>query len=737
MELTDLDAVIQSIDALQGRIQAVTHVTSREAKFGELSRPLSPKIQTAFPPQLYSHQVESVEAWRLGSDVVVTSGTGSGKSVCYMLPIAESMESEPAARALVLYPTKALAQDQLDKFTSALGPIGIRSAVYDGDTPARQRAPIRKSAHVVLTNPDMVHVSILPAHEQWGHFLRSLRVIVIDELHTYRGVFGAHVANVLRRLLRLCRWYGSNPTVIMASATLRDPLAVAEAFLGRPMKSITDDGGPQGERRLYWISTDDEDGTVIKPSKLVAHSVCELIRAGAKTLVFCRSRISTEMVVKEIRSLLGTDEHGSVDSYRGGYSAKERRDIEQRFMRGSLAALVATNAMELGVDIGSVDCVVLDGVPGRVASFWQQVGRAGRGGRSSAALIVAHDDPLEQFFLRNPSLMTEGVIESSSIAVDQQQVQRSQLRCAAYERPISPDEVQRFWPNAIDRLRDMEQTGELQFSAERWFYPSHDAPAKNVNIRGSSSDSVVLIAAGEELGNMERWRAIQQAHAGAVYLHRGQSYLVDELDLVGNRANVHKADVPHFTMPIVQSIIEPDFTISEDANVSLVAAKVTTAMLGYRTIDLESRVVLSETSLEMPAQTLHTIALHIAWPARLDEEMLDDIVATHGLQHALHTVAPIIAGCDRQDLGSAWYGLFAPSMESAVFLFDTVEGGIGLCESLFARHRDLLHAAKKMLSECPCEDGCPRCLLSSTCESGNENLSKRLTLTRLESMLDG
>ncbi len=737
MELARLEAAIQSIEELQGRMQSVTPLAAKAPVFADLSVSLRAEVAECFPSTLYSHQAASVEAWRQGRDVVVTSGTGSGKSLCYMLPIAQTMMSEPSARALVLFPTKALAQDQLGKFVSSLGHLGVRTSTYDGDTPARQRAPIRKSAHVVLTNPDMLHVGILPAHEQWGHFLRSLRVIVVDELHSYRGVFGAHVAHVLRRLLRLCRWYGSSPQVIMASATLRHPDVIARSFLGRDAQAITEDGGPQGERRIYWISTDDADGIVISPTKLVARTTTELVRAGAKALIFCRSRVSTEMAVRQIRSQLAPNEVDMVDSYRGGYSAKERREIEQRFLSGSLSALVATNAMELGVDVGAIDSVILHGIPGRVASFWQQIGRAGRGGQPSIALAIAHDDPLEQFYLRNPSYLTNAVVESSAVAVDQPHIRQPQLRCAAYERPISSDEQLRYWPNALGQLKDMEQAGEIQFSADRWFYPSHDSPAKNVNIRGASSDTVQLIVSGEELGSMEYWRAIQQAHAGAIYMHRGQTYVVENLDLNARQASLRRADTNTYTMPIVQSIVEPEITVESSENIALVAAKVTTAMLGYRTIDLESRTIIGETALDMPTQALQTISLQVTWPVNMNDEMLGDITAMHGLQHVLHTVAPAIAGCDRQDFGSAWYGLFAPTMESAVFLFDVVEGGIGLSESLYAKRNELLLAAQHLLAGCGCDDGCPRCLLSSSCESANENLSRRLTLERLNLMLDG
>ncbi|MEQ1822779.1 MAG: DEAD/DEAH box helicase [Fimbriimonadaceae bacterium] len=721
------------------QIVHVEEIASRLATFAPIPARLDPHIfetlQAKGIEQLYAHQAQACEAALDGKDVMIVTGTNSGKTLCYALPTLHQCIQEPMARALYVFPTKALAQDQLKRMSDLL-PEGIRAGTYDGDTAASQRGSIRKLAHIILSNPDMLHVGVLPNHENWVTFLKNLRYIVIDEMHTYRGVFGSHVANVLRRLLRLCEWHRNRPQIIACSATIANPLSAFRRLTSREPVLIDEDASPQGRRTfIFWNPPPLKDAERASANVTSAHIVSDLVERGFTSLAFCRARISTELVLVQARKDLG-DKANLVESYRGGYTPKERRQIEKAVRTGKLKGLIATNAMELGVDIGDLDAVVMNGYPGSISSFWQQAGRAGRGSKDGLAIMVAHDDPLEQFLLREPSLLFDKPVESVTINNENPQILSRQLLCAAHERPLSPAELSNFGDSAIGIAEDMDRSGELSYRAGLFYYPAFSPPAPGVNIRGASGSEIVLMCEGEQLGTMERNRALQNAHTGAIYLHRGQSYFVRSLDLDQGIATVIPTDANYYTQPVTQATVEELSRLERSGPFSLVGLKVTDQVIAYRKKLHDGNRVFDIVDLDLPPQTFETLAIRLDLPELPfdDDDPSAAISSVHGLEHALIAVAPLLAGCDRNDLGSAWYGVSPDTLQPAVFVFDRVPGGVGLTERLFQMLDAWLASAVDLLTSCPCKEGCPACLMSSRCEAANEYLSKKGTIELLRSV---
>jgi DEAD/DEAH box helicase domain-containing protein len=729
------------------QLSRVEEMPPRDPIYGNHTYALHPLIAKRLKElgieSLYSHQAQSFDSWSEGKNVLVTTGTNSGKTLCYNLPALQTCLTEPAARCLYLFPTKALAQDQLSKLND-LAPSSIRSSTYDGDTAKSSRSTIRKSAHIVLTNPDMLHLGILPQHESWSSFLRSLRLLVLDELHVYRGVFGSHVANVLRRLLRLCDWYGARPQIIACSATIGNPQELFEKLTGRTAAGITEDGSPSGGRTfIFWNPPELSPGRRASANFVSAQILSNFAAVEKRTLVFSRSRNSAELVLRYARkraSDLDEFPPEALESYRAGYTVKERREIERSLFTGKLLGLSATNAMELGVDVGSLDAVVMNGYPGTASSFWQQAGRAGRGTKSGIAIMVAHDDPLEQFLVRQPDLLLEAGHESVALNPQNPTILAKHLLCAAHERPIAPSELEEFGPASVSTAESLDRSGELVFQAGLFYYPQIGSPAADVNLRGSSGDSIRILVDGQELGAMERWRAMTSAHKGAVYLHRGSTYLVQDLDLDQAIAYATQEKVDFYTQAVSHSVIDPRVPVREttlgQAVASLCAVSVTDQVQEFRRKSLDGDTVLSIEPLDLPPTTFDTVGVRFDLPPLIGgDDYLDAIGGVHGLEHALLAVAPLLAGCDRSDVGSAWYSVFPDTLRPAIFVFDRTPGGVGLCEKLFDSLGGWLKASLQLLASCSCQDGCPSCLLSPRCESSNETLNKKNAMALLRALV--
>ena len=728
---------------LKSQIAHVETYPPRKAVYGDLQHPLHSSLAEALEKnglsRFFSHQAEAYDAAMDGHDVIAVTGTNSGKTLCYNLPAIQWSLTEPAARMLYLFPTKALAQDQLGRLEKLL-PTSVRAGTYDGDTPHNQRSSLRRLAHIVLTNPDMLHVGILPGHELWLKFLKSLRLIVIDEMHVYRGVFGSNVANVLRRLLRLCEWHRSRPQIIACSATIGNPSELFESLTGRRGKLIDTDGSPKGNRTfVFWNPPEIGEGHRLSTNLVSSEIVAMLAERGQRTLAFSRARISSELVLKYTRERLskaGRVEPGQVESYRAGYTPKERRQIEKAVFKGELLALSATNAMELGVDIGGLDAVVMNGYPGSIASFFQQAGRAGRGTHDGLAILVAQNDPLEQFLTREPETVLQAKNESVVLNSSNPQILSQHLLCAAHERPLSPSELEPFGSNALELAEGLDRSGELSFRNGMFFYPSHEPPAPNINIRGTRGDQIVLMHNGIELGTMEQWRAMQNAHEGAIYLHRGGTFISVELDLDTGVAHLEPFSSDYYTQPIVQSVIDPQVLIAEQGSTALSGVRVTTAVLGFKRKAIEGDMMLGIENLDLPPQTYETIAVSISLPnSHADEDPAAYIGGVHGVEHALMALAPLLAGCDRGDLGSSWYAFHPETRSPAVFVYDQTPGGVGLCEKLFDTFTGWLSGAQQLLRSCACQTGCPACLYSARCEVNNEALDKQAAIRIFKSML--
>lgn len=752
-----LDALVEQVlidPAIQGDIQR-HDIPPRAAVFAQPKSEMHPRLRTKLLQlglsRLYVHQAAAFDAALSGRDVCLVTSTSSGKTLGYNLPVIQTCLAEPAVHALYLYPTKALAHDQLLKLEQVLPGEDLRAGVYDGDTALAARSFIRKNAQIVLTNPDMLHIGILPQHETWSKFLRRLRFIVIDEMHVYRGIYGSHFGGVLRRLLRLCEWYGARPQIIASSATLANPTDLFTRLTSRSPLVIDDDGAPSGRRMLLLVSPSArdfsldapaEDQGVVRPrpNAVVAHLMARLTSSGARVLAFSRSRTTTELVLRAARGKLEAmgGKPAWIEGYRGGYTPRERREIENRLRADKVHALVSTSAMELGVDIGHLDAVLLNGYPGSIASFWQQVGRAGRGSRDALAIYVAHDDPLEQYLVRFPETLLGAPIEAATTNPENPDILGPQLFCAAYERPIAPSELGLFGESAIGLAETLESQGRFAFSGGMFFWTGASPPAPQFALRGLSSETVRLVCLGEEVGQMEQWRAATEAHEGAVYLHRDRSFVVSDLDLLDGVALLEEREVNYYTQPILQSAVHPRKELAArqrgEFRATLVQVEASLHLTGYREISLSGEEPIAHETASAAAQIFATVAVRLDLPA-LDENPTGiEVAPIHGLEHALMAVAPLLAGCEGGDLGSAWYVTYAETLAPAIFVFDRAPGGIGLADRLFTDLARWLEAARTLLVSCPCARGCPACLLSSRCESGNQMLDKQGALLLLEQL---
>ena len=731
---------------ISDQISFIKEVEPRRARYAiprsKFHASLQERLNKLEIEKLYTHQAESYDHAMAGKDLMVVTGTNSGKTLCYNLPAIQICIAEPAARCLYLFPTKALAQDQLSRLEALLPGPEVRVGTYDGDTPPNQRSSIRRLSHMILTNPDMLHVGILPGHENWTKFLKSLRVIVIDEMHVYRGVFGSNVANVVRRLLRLCEWHRNRPQIIGCSATIGNPEELFHKITGRRPTLIDNDGSPSGKRTFVFFNPPElGNGQRLSANLATSEILTSLAEVGQRCLAFSRARISAELVLRY--SQKRAEEGGlvspkKIESYRAGYTPKERREIEKALFKGDLLALSSTNAMELGVDVGALDAVIMNGYPGTASSFWQQAGRAGRGTRDGLAIFVAHDDPLEQFLVREPEILLNSRIENVAVNPENKQILGQHLICAAHERPISPSELTRFGQKGIEVAEELDRSGELEFRAGLFFYPSMEPPALKVNIRGGGAEQIRLVTDQEEIGTMERWRALTSAHAGAVYLHRGVSFVVRDLLLNQGIAELEQRQVNYYTQSITQSVLDPKKAFREsllfNVEAGLAGVNVTDMVIGYRTKSLDGDTVIGIEDLDLPPSSYDTICVRLDLPS-IDEEadMQTEIGAIHAVEHV--AVAPIIAGCDRGDLGSAWYAMFHDTMKPAVFIFDRTPGGVGLCEKLFDSLTGWIRAALQILVSCDCTEGCPACLLSARCEAYNETLNKPRAVELLKMMV--
>jgi DEAD/DEAH box helicase domain-containing protein len=732
-----------------GRIVAESAEAERKAKRVALPASLDPAFAEALRAsgveRLYSHQRQALRA-AASRNLVITSGTASGKSLAFNLPVLDGIARDSKRRALYLYPTKALAQDQARKL-GALRPPGLREAIYDGDTPREERPAIRRRSNLVLTNPDMLHVGILPNHKSWGDFLANLGWVVVDEAHTYRGVFGSHVANVLRRLRRLARAYGSEPRFLLASATIANPVGLAEELVGTPFELIDDDGAPSTGREIaMWNPPLIDKATGARRSALgeAADLLAELVSHGVRTICFLKSRRGIELIQRFARESLearGKPELAArIAPYRGGYTPQQRREIEARLAAGELLAVVATDALELGIDIGELDAAICVTFPGTVASLRQMWGRAGRR-RRGLAVYVAGQDALDQFFCRHPEEFLERPVEAAILDHDSEQIASRHMVAAAYELPLSEEDADVFGEGWRQRAQRLMAAGELRQAGGRVMPRSSEFVAAKIPLRSASPDSVAVIErdSGEMLGLVESERAFTTIHPGAVYLHLGRSYEVEQLDVAGRRAVVSRFDGDWYTRPkketeiYVERVREQRQTSGVELHFGEVS--VSEQVIAYQRVSIADQEPFDIVALELPEQHFVTQALWYVLPDGLSGALPPDVLlgALHATEHGQIAVLPLIAMCDRWDIGGLSTNVHFQTGRPTIFVYDGHPGGVGITLRGYERFERLLGDAERLIAECPCESGCPSCVQSPKCGNLNEPLHKdgALELMRL------
>jgi len=763
------------------------------AKLVEPPAELHPDVLTALArlgvERLYSHQTSAVHsAW--AGPTIITTGTASGKSMCFNLPTLDVLCRDARAKALYLYPTKALARDQ----ARALAAFGltkrVRPAIYDGDTPREARAEIRRSANVLLTNPDMLHMGILPNHAAWADLFANLAVVVIDEAHVYRGVFGSHVANVLRRLRRIAAAYGTEPRFLLTSATIANPVELAERLTGlEDVQLIDEDGSPALARRIaVWNPplTDEPSGARRSALAEAAELLARLVRDGARTICFMNSRKGVELLTRLAKQdLEGTHPELAelVVPYRAGYTSQQRRDLEGRLTRGELRAVITTDALELGIDIGDLDAALVVTFPGTVSSLRQMWGRAGRSSidRSGRglAMYVAGEDALDQFFCRHPEDFLDRPVEAAILDHESPLIFRQHLLCAGHEGPLSGQDAEFLGPRWEAHAELLVSAGELRRRpAEDHPLGRHDQengrasrgsgpstyvlrrpggyPAADVSLRSASPESVAIVdvVSGELLGSTEAARAHSTVHEGAIYLHLGRSYEVRELDLLRRRALVAPFDGDWYTQPKRQTdtAIVRLLDRRETLGVTLSFGEVnaTDTVLAYQRKRVSDHSQVDLVALDLPPTSFPTQALWFELPIgdreyrtrRAGSEELAEAVplevllgALHATEHAQIAVLPLIAMCDRWDIGGLSTNFHPQTGSPTIFLYDAHPGGIGIARTAFARFEELCEDARRLIAECPCSSGCPSCVQSPKCGNLNEPLSKAGALLLLERML--
>ncbi len=684
---------------------------------------------------LYTHQAEAYDAAAAGGDVVVVTPTASGKTLCYNLPVLDRVLKEPGSRALYLFPTKALSADQVDELQQLVrtlaqvtagqagGSVDIKTFTYDGDTPASARRAIRAAGHVVVTNPDMLHTAILPHHTKWLRLFENLRYVVIDELHQYRGVFGSHVANVLRRLWRICRFYGSAPQVICTSATIGNPQEHAERLIGRPATLIDRNGAPSGAKVIAFINprvVNRELGIRRDTLLEVRDLASEFIRNRVASIVFARSRLATELLTTYLRDL--ARQHGrdaeTVRGYRAGYLPSERREIERGLREGAIQAVAATNALELGIDIGQLSAAILAGYPGTIASTWQQLGRAGRTTDLSAGFLVATSDPLDQYIVSHPAYFFEQAAEQALINPDNLLVLASHLKCAVFELPLPHDES--FGPTTVaDIMRHLQEQRIVHDDGARWHYIAEAFPAEEISLRAASTENVVIIDVTDPqpqvIGEVDLPSAPALVHEDAIYIHLGQQYHVERLDWEERKAYVRRVDVDYYTDAEIAVRIAV-LNEAAAARGALVRAHGEVAVTYRPTIFKKLKLYTQENvgwgKINLPESTIHTTAAWFALPPETTGGMNTDRLqgALAALSHALLNVAPLYLMCDPHDLGRVFEVRSPHTGRPTVYLYERAPGGVGLAERLFRFHDYLIRTAAGLVESCGCAAGCPSCV---------------------------
>ncbi|MFW6056443.1 MAG: DEAD/DEAH box helicase [Chloroflexota bacterium] len=733
----------------------VERIPESEGQFGTLKHRLAPALEKRLSrlgiDSLYRHQAAAVDLALDGHHVVINSPSASGKSLCYQLPTLNALAGDSRATALYLFPTKALAQDQLASLRNMVGRgAGALGAIdtFDGDTPQDMRAGIRKRTRVLLTNPDMLHLGILPNHGLWSRFLRGLRFVVLDEAHVYRGILGAHVANLIRRLSRLCIMYGSDPVFICSSATIANPAEHASSLCGVQFEQVDGMEVPHGEKYFaFWNPpiVNLKTGGRRSPNTEASSFLCRLVSRGIRSLVFARTRRVAELIYVYARERLPVELAARISPYRAGYLADTRRDIEQRFISGELDGLVSTSALELGVDIGDLDATVLAGYPGNMASAWQQAGRSGRRDSASLSVLIAQDNPLDQYLMHNPGFFFSRRFERALVNRNNPYVVEPHLLCAAWEKPLSPDEVAALAGSAPGVVEKLVSTGALRMRRGKVFPdPQLQYPAQRVNLRSAGTAYKIMnLANGAMLESVDGTVALSQLHPGAVYLHQGETFVIRELDIGARLAWAEASDVDYYTQARELTDIRVRAITSEkqmaDVKTYLGDVRVTNHVVGFRKKRQFSDEFLGEEPLDLPEITFDTRGFWFDVPDRVVGAIASSGAGLHGglhaCEHAMIAMLPLFALCDRNDIGGVSMPVGADSVYPQVYIYDGHPGGVGIAEMGYEIIDRLWAATFGLIQGCECLEGCPGCIQSPKCGNNNEPLDKEAALVMISALL--
>ena len=735
------------------QVEAHTVLPGRPGRSAPLPADLHLQLADALAAQgitrLWTHQADCWAASQKEDHFMVTTGTASGKSLCFNLPVLDGLLRDPHARAIYLYPTKALAQDQLRRLRMLAGKQ-VEVATYDGDTPTAARQVARQKARVILTNPDMIHLSLLPRHELWDDFFFNLRYVVIDEAHTYRGVFGSNVANVLRRLRRVASFYGAEPRFILASATIRNACEHAQQLTGLDVTHISGDGAPVGRRKvIFWQPPLVEDQMNLRRSanSEAAELLSELVRSGVRSICFTKSRRSAELIYQQTADRLKeTDARLAerLSPYRAGYTPEQRRSIETMLFGGQLLAVVSTSALELGIDIGALDAAITVGYPGTMASLWQQWGRAGRGKGESLAVFVAGNDALEQFFVKHPDELLGREVEAATVDFANPFIHGLHLAAAAYESPLMADDQRFFGPTLPLALDRAVEEGLLRQKSGAWYSSDTGFPAGKIGLRSTAGEQYTIVEedTGDIIGTEGAETAFSALHPGAVYLHMGDTYLVMQLDLEGHRALVRPSWDTYHTIPRKETdtriIAERMQTAGGPLTLHLGEIAVSTQVVAYQKKRLGSDEVLGTEELDLPRQEFVTEAMWFVIPPEMfpsEGDLIRLPGAIHAVEHALIALLPLYAMCDRWDIGGLSTPVHSQTEQPTIFVYDGHAGGVGISRQGFERFAEWARDARDLVRDCPCESGCPSCIQSPKCGNWNEPLDKEAALRLLEAML--
>jgi len=735
MNFIDFIRDLEKAPGLSGRAVHIEEIPPRKAQYGHLARRLPSEVKVALERmeirRLYIHQAKAINLAREGKNVVIATSTASGKTLCYNIPVAERLVSQESARALYIFPTKALAQDQLralGQFARDIPSLGqaLKAGTYDGDTPSSSRKKVRQNMRIVLTNPDMLHQAILPYHAKWADFFEGLSYIVVDEIHQYRGIFGSHVANVFRRLRRVCTRYGADPAFVCCSATISNPKQLAERLIAEDMELVGEDGSPQGKKYfVLWNPPLLPGQSFMRKSSNVEakEALVELVKHKVPTIVFANARVVAELIYRYAYDALKAQAPSLAERlspYRGGYLPSERREIEKKLFSGELLAVTTTSALELGIDVGTLEACIMVGFPGSIASTWQRAGRAGRRSDESLVMLVAYDDPIDQYFMKHPQYLFGESVEEAIIEAENKYILASHLGCAAFEVPVGEGDERGFGSMTMPIAEALAESGVFKQSGDRFYWSSADFPASKISLRTISSDTYAILEKIPEgvntLGQVDSISAPELLYPGAVYMHRGETYLVRRLDTEGNVAHIEKAEVDYYTQPILDSSVrvlkmEKDRRV-ENATVCFGDVDVRWATAGFKKVQFYSGNPIGYGKLDLPSQNMETKGFWIV----PDRDILEGIAAdklspAEGLwavRNLLLVLLPVLSGCDRSDLRGTVNLREAGS--PAIFVYDWYLGGLGLTERAYERAEELLRACRELIADCSCEDGCPSCV---------------------------